>query len=135
MCEAGAGFAIGTLVMVGAVAPAPSASATVTTETVVQVVTRPPFGKMLATVHGRSLYTTTKPCTGSCLTIWPPLLMAAGKTMPRGVAGLGTASVTIGGKHELQVTYMKKKLYTFVSDAGTSVRGNDVNSFFVAKVA
>lgn len=99
---AGAGLAIGMVANLSRFAAPPVASATVSnTETVVQVVTRAPYGKMLATVAGRSLYikTTQPACTGGCLTIWPPLVMAAGKTVPKGVTGLGTASITVGGKH------------------------------------
>jgi len=53
-----------------------SAHATVTTERVVQVVTRTVAGtpvKMLATDSGLSLYVKpTGSCTGGCLSVWPP---------------------------------------------------------------
>jgi len=97
--------------------------------TVVQVVTRSPFGQMLATVKGLSLYVDPSgPCTGSCLTIWPPLLMPKRKTMPIGTSGLGTVKI---GKH-LQVTYNGEALYTFSGDSGSSVNGNGVGGFMVA---
>ena len=98
----------------------------------VKVVDRAPYGKMLATVGGASLYTTASSCTGGCLQVWPPLLMAKGKTMPTGVADLTTVKVTIGTSHDLQVAYKGKRLYTFVSDSGSSVRGNGVGGFKVA---
>jgi predicted lipoprotein with Yx(FWY)xxD motif len=100
--------------------------------TVVKTATRGKFGKILTTVGGRSLYKHPNgPCTGSCLSIWPPLLMPAGKTIPKGIAGLRTVRLASG---RLQVTYRHKKLYTFVSDSGTSVNGNGVAGFLVAKV-
>ena len=53
---------------------------------VVQVVNRSPVGNMLATTGGASLYIhPSGPCTGSCLGVWPALLMPAGKTKPKGV--------------------------------------------------
>ena len=116
------------------VAPVAAQAATGKTEAVAKVVTRAPYGKMLATEKGASLYTTASSCSGGCLGIWPPLLMAKGKTTPTGVSGLSTVKVTIGSAHDLQVTYKGKRLYTFVSDHGTSVNGNGVGGFKVAKV-
>ena len=108
---------------------------------VVQIVTRTPEGAtsavtMLATVKGRSLYTApASGCTGGCLTIWPPLYVAKGKTPTGvGVTGLGTVSVMVGKKTKFQVTYMGKALYTFVDDSGTSADGNGVGGFMLATV-
>lgn len=102
-----------------------------TTAKVVQVVDRPPVGKMLATVKGASLYVHPGgPCTGGCLTVWPPLLMPKGKTMPTGAKGLGTTPD--GSKGRLQVTYHDLPLYTFTGDSGTSVNGNGVGGFEAA---
>ena len=109
-------------------------AATGKTEAVVKVVTRTPFGKMLATEKAASLYTTAGSCTGQCLHIWPPLLMAAGKTTPTGVSGLSTVKVTIGTSHDLQVTYKGKRLYRFIDDSGSSVNGNNVGGFKAAVV-
>ncbi|HXP18911.1 MAG TPA: hypothetical protein VN840_04600 [Streptosporangiaceae bacterium] len=98
---------------------------------VVKVVTRHPFGKMLATVHGRSLYILPSgSCTGSCLGVWPRLLMPRGTSLPRGASCLGTVKVG----HRLQVTYRKKRLYLFTGDSGSSVNGNNVAGFKVAKL-
>ena len=133
-----AGTALEVLAVAGVSVMAPAVSAqaaTGTTQRVVEVVTRAPFGKMLATLKGRSLYTTTSPCTGSCLVAWPPLLMASGKTTPTGVTGLGTVALTFHGVPRLQVTYHGSALYKFVSDSGTSVNGNGVGGFKVAKVS
>ena len=99
---------------------------------VVKERTRPHFGKILVTVKGLALYyLPSGSCTGQCLTIWPRLTMPAGKTKPKGAPCLGTSPV---GKHGLQVTYDKHRLYTFTGDSGTSVNGNGVAGFVVAKV-
>jgi predicted lipoprotein with Yx(FWY)xxD motif len=99
---------------------------------VVKVVTRHPFGKMLATVKGRSLYyIPSNKCNSQCLSIWPPLLMPKNsKAIPTGVSCLKTAKFG----RRLQVTYRGHRLYTFVSDHGSSVTGNGVGGFLVAKV-
>jgi len=39
-----------------------------------------------------------------------------------------------GALGRLQVTYHKMRLYTFINDSGTSVTGNGVAGFKVAKV-
>ena len=60
-----------------------------TSAVVVKVARRGGFGRMLTTVGSRSLYKHPNgPCTGSCLTIWPPLLLPVGKTVPKGIVGL-----------------------------------------------
>ena len=102
------------------------------TSAVVVKVVRRGFGPMLATVGGRSLYKHPNgPCTGSCLTIWPPLLLPVGKTVPKGIVGLRAVLLPSGRR---QVTYRRQRLYTFVNDSGTSVTGNGVAGFLVAKV-
>lgn len=100
--------------------------------TVVQAATRTGFGKILVTVSvGHSLYLLpTGSCSASCQSIWPPLVMPAGKTIPKGASCLKTAK--LGTK--LQVTYHGKRLYTFTGDSGHSVNGNGVAGFMVAKV-
>jgi len=110
--------------------PAASRSAVVVKER-----TRGHFGKILVTVSGKALYYQPHgSCTAAsgCLAVWPRLMMPAGKTMPKGANCLGTARV--GSRHRLQVTYRKHRLYTFASDMGTSVTGNGVAGFKVAKV-
>ena len=100
---------------------------------VVRVVSRRPFGRMLATPAGRSLYILPAgSCKGSCLAAWPPLLMrkGEGRRVPAGTQCLGKAAFG----HRVQVTYRGKRLYLFVGDSGTSVTGNGVMGFKVAKV-
>jgi predicted lipoprotein with Yx(FWY)xxD motif len=99
--------------------------------TVVQVVSRSPVGNMLATTSGASLYIhPSGPCTGSCLAVWPPLLMPADKTKPKGAECLSTVAFKGG----LQVRYHNQRLYTFADDSGTSLNGNGVAGFVAAKV-
>ena len=114
------------------VAAAQAAPAASKSATVVKVVTRSPFGKMLATTKGRSLYILPKgSCTGGCLTAWPPLVMPKGKTTPLGTHCLKT--VKFGSR--LQVTYRGRRLYLFAGDSGSSVNGNNVSGFKVAKAS
>lgn len=123
---------LATLVMLSAGARAASAPAASTSAVVVKVAKRGGFGKILTTVGGRTLYKHPNgPCTGSCLTIWPPLLMPKGTTIPKGIVGLRTVLLASGRR---QVTYRHRRLYTFVNDSGTSVNGNGVAGFLVAKV-
>jgi predicted lipoprotein with Yx(FWY)xxD motif len=116
----------------GLPARAHAAPAQANTAVVVKVATRGTFGRILTTVGGRALYKhPAGPCTGSCLSIWPRLLMPRGKTSPLGTAHLSTVLLASGRR---QVTYRGQRLYTFVNDSGTSVTGNGVAGFLVAKV-
>ena len=107
--------------------PAPAS----TNALVVKEAFRMGFGKMLV-VHGsgRALYTNPAGCSAACQSVWPPLVMPAGTTTPTGAPCLGTAMLGT----QLQVTYHKLRLYTFVNDTGHSVTGNGVAGFHVAKV-
>jgi predicted lipoprotein with Yx(FWY)xxD motif len=132
------GAALGVVALAGAIAPATAASAhdarvkTPKTAVVVEVVNRPPYGQMLATVTGASLYTAPGSCTGGCLTVWPRLLMPKGKKIPLGASGLGTVKVKGSHMGGLQVTFNGKPLYRFSGDMGSSVNGNGVGGFMVA---
>jgi predicted lipoprotein with Yx(FWY)xxD motif len=100
---------------------------------VVKEVTRGSFGEILTNIHMKALYTDNgAACTGSCLSVWPPLVMPKGKTMPAGISGLGT---TPFGTGKLQVTYQGKPLYTFAPDTKKTVSGQGVNSFFVVQIS
>ena len=102
-----------------------------TTALVVNEAFRTGFGKVVV-VHGtgRALYTNPNGCSAACQSVWPPLVMPAGATTPTGAPCLGTARLGT----QLQVTYHKLRLYTFVNDTGHSVTGNGVAGFHVAKV-
>jgi predicted lipoprotein with Yx(FWY)xxD motif len=100
---------------------------------IVKEVMRSPYGLILVNKKSHALYIdNAPPCTGSCLTIWPPLLMPAGKTMPAGATGLGT---TPFGNGQLQVTYNSKPLFLFYTDNKKSVNGENVDDFVVAQVS
>ena len=102
-----------------------------TSAIVVKVATRAPFGKILTRTNGLSLYYHPGgPCNTSCQSIWPPLVMPAGTTTPLGAKCLKTAALG----SSLQVTYHGQRLFSFTGDSGTSVNGNGVAGFKVAKV-
>ena len=97
-------------------------------------------GKVLATSTGRTLYLYTADgknksnCTGSCASIWPPLM-----TKGKPVAGMGVKKALLGTLKrgaKLQVSYHGHPLYTFTSDsAAGQVNGEGVNGFFVVTAA
>ena len=119
------------LILVPGLVPAEAATPAGQGAVVVQSVNRSPVGNMLATTAGASLYIhPSGPCTGSCLSVWPPLLMPAGKTKPKGAQCLTTVT-TAGG---LQVSYHNQPLYTFTGDSGSSLNGNGVGGFKAAKI-
>jgi predicted lipoprotein with Yx(FWY)xxD motif len=75
-------------------------------------------GGVLVGPNGHTLYSNTADtpahliCTGSCLTIWPPVLGTA-------KAGAGVAAADLGTVHRgtaVQVTYKGHPLYEFKSD-------------------
>jgi predicted lipoprotein with Yx(FWY)xxD motif len=97
-------------------------------------------GKVLATSTGRTLYLDTldgrnkSNCTGSCASIWPPLM-----TRGKPVAGAGVKQSLLGTAKrgtKLQVTYNGHPLYTFASDpkAGQA-NGEGLEGFFVVKAS
>ena len=129
----GASLSVAALSGATTAAAAPLHPATTRSAVVVKERVRPHVGKILVTVRGAALY--YKPrgsCNSMCLASWPRLVMPAGKTVPKGATCLGTAA--FGRHHRLQVTYRKHRLYTFAGDVGTSVNGNNVDGFKVAKV-
>jgi predicted lipoprotein with Yx(FWY)xxD motif len=95
------------------------------------------LGTILVTSAGRSLYLDTgdkaghPACTGSCLSIWPPL-KASGTVKAEGgakAADLGTTKIAGGIK---QVTYKGHPLYTFASDTKSGqTSGEGENGFYV----
>lgn len=122
--------------VVAQVAPGALVVATKTPKTtvVVKETNRGTFGPILTTTKSRTLYVLSagNTCTGSCLSVWPPLLMPKGKTMPAGATGLGTAPF---GATRLQVTYNSSALYSFTGDKGKNANGNGVGGFVVAQVS
>lgn len=94
------------------------------------------LGKILVTSSGRTLYAFKldskgkSNCTGSCATIWPPLTGTPHAGPGVSASKLGTIS---RGRGVRQITYAGHPLYTFVSDSGSSTKGQGVNNFFVVK--
>ena len=97
------------------------------------------LGTILVTNSGQTLYldASDKPghpaCTGSCLSIWPPL-KASGTPKASGGAKasmLGTTKIAGG---ITQVTYNKHPLYTFAS-ATTGTSGEGENGFYVVSTS
>jgi predicted lipoprotein with Yx(FWY)xxD motif len=132
-----AGLALATVGATAGLLMAPASASTTAggkTAKVVTPVDRKPIGDMLATSGSKlSLYIhPSGPCTGGCLSVWPPLLMPTGKTVPEGEKCLKTVKTATKGQR--QVTYDGQALYTFVEDSGHSVKGNGVGGFEAAAV-
>ena len=99
------------------------------------------LGSILVDSKGMTLYVfandamNTSNCTGSCATVWPPLLTNGAPTAGTGVNAslLGTIKRADGGT---QVTYNGLPLYTFVNDkVPGNATGQGVQSFFVINSA
>ena len=80
------------------------------------------LGKRIATSKGRTLYFYTPDskskarCTGSCASVWPPLM-----TRGKPVAGMGVKQSLLSTAKrgtKLQVTYNGHRLYTYTGDSG-----------------
>jgi len=114
----------GTLAALGAMA-VPSSATLVShakSTLIVKEASNAKLGKILVTMAGRTLYrytpdtTTTVACTGGCASLWPPLVLPTGATVPTGgtgVTGLGTIKDPSG---KLQVTFKGHPLYTYAGD-------------------
>ncbi|HEX7521217.1 MAG TPA: hypothetical protein VF441_04070, partial [Acidimicrobiia bacterium] len=92
------------------------------------------LGKIVVTSAGKTVYTLSNngasvPCTGSCLTVWPAVLLPAGATRAtggEGVTGLGDIAAA-GGQ---QVTVDGKPVYTFSVDTSPGdTKGDGITSF------
>jgi predicted lipoprotein with Yx(FWY)xxD motif len=102
--------------------------------TTITVEKNTPWGPILATSTGRTVYRFVKDalnksnCSGACTVAWPPVLLAKGQTKPdgKGVSHLGVI-MRSNGSH--QVTYEGIPLYTFVRDTKGSIDGNIKDAF------
>ncbi len=84
----------------------------------------PPYGTILTSGSGHTLYRYTpdgtgpSTCTGSCAQAWPPVTVPAGTT--RVAAGAGVTAADLGtvarSDGSLQVTYNRMPLYTYAGD-------------------
>jgi len=69
------------------------------------------------------------PCTGQCLTVWPPLLLPAGVTTAVAGSGVGTLGMAAMSGGE-QVSYHGAPLYRFSMDkAPGDTNGDGINAF------
>ena len=71
-------------------------------------------------------------CTGSCASIWPPLLLPSGVSAPKAGSGVdaskfGTIDRPDGGT---QVTYAGMPLYLFTGDTAGQATGQGFEGFF-----
>ena len=96
-------------------------------------VSKTAIGKVLVTVHGRTLYMFAadkhgkSTCYGQCAHYWPPLLTTGKPTAGTGVKAslLGTTKRKDG---KLQVTYSGHPLYRYLSDTKAGqTRGQGLN--------
>ena len=108
-------FALSLLIVVGT----PQVFAAKTSKRVAAERENPTLGKtVLTTTKGRTLYSLSVEesgkfiCTGSCLSVWHPLMVPAG-VRPTGPVKLGTVERPEGGT---QVTYKGRPLYRFGGD-------------------
>jgi predicted lipoprotein with Yx(FWY)xxD motif len=74
--------------------------------------------------NGRTLFQASSPCTGSCLTVWPPFTASQIPTAA-GSAVQGSIGLSDG-----QVTYNGQLLYYFESDTSPGQTSNGGNSQF-----
>ncbi len=125
----------------GSAATAPPASAGgASGAVVVTAIQNVTYGPVLTGPTGRSLYvrasgTSPVPCTGACLTSWPPLLVPAGGTVSAGehVPAGTLATVVRADDQSTQVTFRGLPLYYFTGDANPGdVTGFGVDGFLVA---
>lgn len=123
--------------------PAPAANNTTnntaqnqpSTNEVILTKTSPTLGQYLTDPTGKALYTYNADtngvsnCTGSCLAAWPPYtLHGSTSNLPAGIT-----VITRTDNGDKQYAYHGKPLYYFASDSGSSVTGNGISNFQVAK--
>jgi predicted lipoprotein with Yx(FWY)xxD motif len=112
------GLAAVALVAILAFAATGGIGGTTPTKRVVKVAALSDGSSVLANLRGRTLYSLSVErhgkfiCTGGCLSIWHPLIVAKG-VKPTGPVKLGTVERPNG---KTQVTYRGRPLYRFAGD-------------------
>lgn len=119
----------GTVLVAGVLAAAglglvasPSGAARTHRSAAVQAVHSAAYGTILVTSSGRTLYglTADRPgksrCSGSCTTVWPPLMASGSLSGGSGVKRSCLRSFSRGSGH--QIEYCGIPLYTYVGDSG-----------------
>lgn len=120
-------------------AAAPVRATFATAKASIKTATVKTYGEILENSKGLPLYydSANKPghwaCTGSCLSAWPPVLLAKGQSKPTVAKGVPALS-SVKGPSGWQVTWDGKALYTFEGDSAGKVNGNGLGDFFVVKV-
>ena len=99
------------------------------------------FGPILATPKKQALYYWTHEndfrihCTGSCASLWPPLIVRSRAAVTRHVAGIkGTFGTIRRPDGRLQVTYDRRPLYSYVHEGPAQVLCDDVGGWFVVRL-
>jgi predicted lipoprotein with Yx(FWY)xxD motif len=81
-------------------------------------------GGHLIDANGFALYDTPAACTGTCLTVWPPMLASQ---VPAAGAGILQSALALSAG---QVTYNGHLLFYFQSDTSPGmISGSGVNGF------
>jgi predicted lipoprotein with Yx(FWY)xxD motif len=114
----------------------PDAGVSASGEHVLSVVRLPRYGKVLATARGDTLYLlrgaggAQVPCNGSCLSLWPPLVVGRSQSTLRGGRGVLGKIGLVPRDGARQVTYNGYRLYTYAGDNGPrQTNGEGVVSF------
>jgi predicted lipoprotein with Yx(FWY)xxD motif len=127
-CGSGSGTGGSGYAATGTPAAAPATSSTIATR-------HTKLGNVLVDSQGRTLYLfekdrdMTSSCSGSCVSIWPPLTSAA---RPAAGAGVSKAKIALSkrGDGTMQVTYAGHPLYTYVGDTGPGqTKGEGLDQF------
>jgi len=111
---------LGTMTLAGWLVQ-PGLAGAATSPTTITTTHNKTWGTILVLQNGTTVYRLAADpknksvCSGTCATIWPPILLATGQKSPagHGVNGLGTITRSNGKR---QVTYMGVPLYRFVGD-------------------
>lgn len=107
------------------VSAAAKTAAATPVDATLQAATIKGFADVLENISNDSLYVLSSEkgakldCTGACLTIWPPLLVASGTKSISLAAGVdGTIGFVARSSTTEQVTYNSYPVYTFAGDSG-----------------
>src|SRR5437867_1304184 len=102
------------------------------------------FGAILATPKKQALYYWNREkraggkirCTGSCAKLWPPLIVRSRAAVPAHIRGIrGTFGTIRRPDRRLQVTFNRLPVYTYVHEGPEQVLCNNVNGWFVVRLA
>jgi predicted lipoprotein with Yx(FWY)xxD motif len=102
----------------------------------VSVSNRGGMDNVLVDRSGQTLYAAQQEnnrvqCTSSCLSVWMPVIAAKNaKLTKEGDLARSLSTITRPDNRMRQVTFKGHPLYTFTSDSGSSVSGNNVTDQF-----